>query len=109
MLLANQCRPYEVEEGETDRTVNRWIEVMSEFFRGKKVLNWGRMRPYCTQILRDFAAIPKAGKQKIRVGMLGKSTSSTPLGNNNLEDLHSEGAEVVVPGLLDFASTVCTI
>ena len=104
MLLANQCRPYEVEEGETDRTVNRWIEVMSEFFRGKKVLNWGRMRPYCTQILRDFAAIPKAGKQKIRVGVVGEIyVKYSPLGNNNLEDfLHSEGAEVVVPGLLDF-------
>lgn len=104
MLLANQCRPYEVEPGQTDRTVDRWIDVMSEFFRGKAVLNWGRIKPYCQQILRDFAAIPRRQEKRIRVGVVGEIyVKYSPLGNNNLEDfLASEGAEVVVPGLLDF-------
>jgi predicted nucleotide-binding protein (sugar kinase/HSP70/actin superfamily) len=55
-------------------------------------------------IVDDFAAIPKIKKDIVKVGIVGEIyVKFSPLGNNNLEQfLLDEGAEVVVPGLLDF-------
>ena len=56
------------------------------------------------QIVADFAAIPKREKETVKVGIVGEIfVKYSPLGNNNLEQfLVDEGAEVVMPGLLDF-------
>jgi predicted nucleotide-binding protein (sugar kinase/HSP70/actin superfamily) len=56
------------------------------------------------RIAADFAKIEKSGEPKVRVGIVGEIyIKYSPLGNNNLEDfLFSEGAETVVPGLIDF-------
>ena len=56
------------------------------------------------QILKDFAAIPRSKKPKIRVGIIGEIyVKYSPLANNHLEDfLISEGCEPVVPTLLEF-------
>ncbi len=63
-----------------------------------------QMRDIFDAICADFAAIPVAGEQKVRVGVVGEIyVKYSPLGNNNLEQfLLSEGAEPVVPGLTDF-------
>ena len=55
-------------------------------------------------MVRDFANIPKIDVKQVRVGVVGEIfVKYSPLGNNNLEKfLTSEGAEVVVPGLMDF-------
>ena len=102
--LANQCRPYEVEPGTTDALIARWSDQLIAMF----AKNWGRskkdMRHQMEQIAADFAAIPLAGEQKTRVGIVGEIyVKFAPLGNNNLEDfLLSEDCEPVVPGVTDF-------
>lgn len=55
-------------------------------------------------ILSRFAEIPREKEEKVKVGVVGEIyVKYSPLGNNNLEQfLTDEGAEVVVPGLLDF-------
>ena len=104
MLLANQCRPYEVEPGSTDKLVSQWIDRLVAFLSGQKVVHYRAVKKYYREIVQSFAALPRHGEKKPRVGIVGEIyVKYSPLGNNHLEDfLASEGAEVVVPGLLDF-------
>ncbi len=104
MLLANQCRPYEVEPGSTDALVSQWIDRLVDFLNSQKVVRYKAIKQFYHEIVQSFAALPRQGEQKPRVGIVGEIyVKYSPLGNNHLEDfLASEGAEVVVPGLLDF-------
>ena len=103
--VANQVRPYEVESGSADRMVKHWESKLIDAFQHGKGMNRKQMRGYFDQICTDFASIPVAGEPKVRVGVVCEIyVKFSPLGNNNLEDfLLSEGAEPVVPGLVDFA------
>lgn len=103
-LLSNQCTPYEVHKGDTSALVERWQQRLLEEFASTKIVRYGHIQKFYDQILSDFAKIPKTGEKKVRVGIVGEIyVKYSPLGNNNLEQfLLSEGAEVVVPGLLDF-------
>lgn len=103
MSLVNQVRPYEVNEGEAEALAARWTETLAgELGAGK--ISKRRARENYESIVRDFAAIPVAERETVRVGIVGEIfVKYSPLGNNDLERfLIREGAEVVVPGLLDF-------
>ncbi|MEM5779645.1 MAG: 2-hydroxyglutaryl-CoA dehydratase, partial [Lawsonibacter sp.] len=102
--VANQVRPYEVEEGDTDAMIGRWSQKLVDAFQAGKGMSRGQMRTIFDEICADFAAIPVAGEPKIRVGVVGEIyVKFAPLGNNNLEQfLLNEGVEPVVPGLTDF-------
>lgn len=104
MLLANQCRPYEVTPGETDTLVDKWAERLTAEMKGRGPLSYSKVRANYKKIIEDFAAIVRSSENKVRVGIVGEIyVKFSPLGNNHLEDfLLSEGAEVVMPGLLDF-------
>lgn len=104
MSLANQCRPYEVEKGAADRVVEVWRTRLADEFKGVTALRKARIHKNLKEIVQDFAKIELLKEPKIRVGVVGEIyVKYSPLGNNNLEAfLQSEGAEVVVPGLLDF-------
>ena len=104
MLLSNQTRPYELEAGQTDRLVERWAARLSQQMRGRGLLSYRKVQENYQAMIADFAAIPRTQEEKVRVGVVGEIyVKFSPLGNNNLEDfLRSEGAEVVVPGLMDF-------
>ena len=103
-LLSNQCTPYEVQKGDTQAMVNRWQKRLLDEFASTRIVHYSHIQKFYDEILADFAKIPKTGEKKIRVGIVGEIyVKYSPLGNNNLESfLLSEGAEVVVPGLLDF-------
>ncbi len=104
MHIANQCRPYELEAGDTDRVVNQWIETLTSRWDGKKVVSYRHLKSCFRRMLADFDAIPKSGVKKPRVGIVGEIyVKYSPMGNNRLEEfLLSEGMEVVLFGLLDF-------
>ena len=104
MLLANQCRPYEIERGESDRLVDRWSRRLTGEMKGRGLLSYHQVKQNYRAILRDFAAVPRRKEEKVKVGIVGEIyVKFSPLGNNNLEEfLLQEGAEPVVPGLLDF-------
>jgi predicted nucleotide-binding protein (sugar kinase/HSP70/actin superfamily) len=104
MLLSNQCRPYEVHKGSTEALAKRWEERLIEEFRLPGKLSYREMVKNFERITADFSRIERKGEPKVRVGIVGEIyVKYSPLGNNNLEEfLLSEGAEPVVPGLIDF-------
>ena len=103
MDLVNQSKPYEVNEGDSEALADKWTEKLTRQMTTGKISRSAAKKNYAL-IIEDFAKIPKQGKPKPKVGIVGEIfVKFSPLGNNNLEDfLVSEGAEVVVPGLLDF-------
>lgn len=104
MLLANQCRPYETNKGETNQKVKDWTEKLVAEFQFSKNLKYKHIVENFTLIAKDFTNIKLEKTEKMKVGVVGEIyVKYAPLGNNSLEAfLASEGAEVVVPGLLDF-------
>ena len=103
MALANQVRPYELEKGAADALCDRWTDVLVKEL-ASKTINYGHIKKNYDAIVADFAKIPREKREAVRVGIVGEIyVKFSPLGNNGLEKfLQSEGAEVVMPGLLDF-------
>ncbi|MBQ9759934.1 MAG: 2-hydroxyacyl-CoA dehydratase [Clostridia bacterium] len=103
MSLVNQCRPYERNVGESRALATEWTARLAREMYEEK-LSYERVKETYRRIIRDFKAIPCDRVPKPRVGIVGEIfVKYSPLGNNRLEDfLVQEGAEVVVPGLLDF-------
>ena len=104
MLLRNQCRPYEIRKGESEELAQAWTDRIAKEMDGQSKISYRKVRENYRKILEDFNRIPRAEVKKTRVGIVGEIfVKYSPLGNNNLEDfLVKEGAEVTVPGLLDF-------
>ena len=104
MLLVNQLRPYETHTGAAQALAEAWTQRLGrELGAGSKIALTRLKRNY-RAILADFGKIECVPRDTVRVGVVGEIfVKYSPLGNNNLEDfLVSEGAEVEVPGLLDF-------
>jgi predicted nucleotide-binding protein (sugar kinase/HSP70/actin superfamily) len=104
MMLANQCRPYEIEKGATDRLVESWINRLTEEYKLPRNLKYKNIKANLEKITAEFAALKVTTEEKIRVGIVGEIyIKYAALGNNNLEEfLLSENVETVVPGLMDF-------
>lgn len=107
--LANQCRPYEIVEGETDRRIAKWVERLVAEFPKKGAFRRPHVVENFNAIVDDFASIPVHRTKKTRVGVVGEIyIKYAPLGNNNLEQfLFDEGCEPVVPGIMDFIIFKC--
>ncbi|MGN0621894.1 MAG: 2-hydroxyglutaryl-CoA dehydratase [Porcipelethomonas sp.] len=101
MSLYNQCKPYELNPGDTDRVRDKWQKKLPPIFDEREFLS---CKKYYRMILDDFAAIRRSDKKKIRVGIVGEIyVKYSPLANNHLEEfLLSEGCEPIVPALLEF-------
>ena len=102
MAIVNQVRPVEKNKGEAMALCRKWADVLVKDL--EHGINARRMRKNYRAIIRDFAKIPREDRKPVRVGVVGEIyVKFSPLGNNYLDDfLVSEGAEVVMPGLLDF-------
>lgn len=105
MWLSNQCRPYEVNKGDTDALVVKWEEQLSTEYNKAINLTLKKVKSNLEKIVIDFTKIKRNNRKKVRVGVVGEIyVKFAPLGNNNLEAfLQKEDCEVVVPGLMDFA------
>lgn len=104
MLLRNQCRPYEIKKGESQRLADLWTDKLAKEMTDDRTVSYKKVKANYKRIIADFRNIPRAEVKKPRVGIVGEIyVKYSPLANNSLEDfLVSEGAEVTVPGLLDF-------
>ena len=104
MLLRNQCRPYEIRKGESEELALAWTDRLAKEMDTGAKISYKKVRENYRKIIADFERIPRAEQKRVRVGVVGEIfVKYSPLGNNNLEDfLVKEGAEVTVPGLLDF-------
>ena len=102
--LRNQCLPYEVAKGVTEKLTSHWTDRLVAMFGHGQGLGKSDMKKVMTDIAADFAKIDRQSPQKTRVGIVGEIyVKFAPLGNNGLEEfLLSEGCEPVVPGLTDF-------
>lgn len=109
MCIANQCRPYEITPGETDALVDKWRNLILDEWKTSRIISYKQILNKYPDILNDFSAIPKRDEKRPRVGIVGEIyVKYSPMGNNNLEDfLLEEGAEPVVPGLMDFCMYCC--
>ena len=109
MSLVNQTKPYETEPGAAERLAAHWTEVLTDQMKQAKRISYRKVQKNYQTIIKDFSELPKTEKNKIRVGVVGEIfVKYSPLGNNHLEQLLvNEGAEVCMPGLLDFCLYCC--
>lgn len=103
MSLTNQVKPYEKKRGEAEKLAEKWTNTLSnELVSG--TVSYKRVKANYDKIIAQFGEIEVERRDTVKVGVVGEIfVKFSPLGNNNLERfLYDEGAEVVVPGLLDF-------
>ena len=103
MTLVNQTRPYELEKGTAQKLADEWTEILGTEL-GTDRVSYKDVKENYRRIIDSFARIPVEKRPAVKVGVVGEIfVKYSPLGNNNLEQfLTDEGAEVVVPGLIDF-------
>ena len=107
MKCLYRTRPYEKVRGSADALHEKWRDIVIEAFAGGHGrYGFGKI---CRSIVEDFDSLElDESVKKPRVGITGEIlVKYMPLANNNLvELLEAEGAEAVVPDLLDFI-TMC--
>jgi len=99
-----RMRPYEEAKGTTDELHKKWLKICRDFVSEKKP-SFFKFRRLCARMIREFDTIPvNEVKKKPRVGVVGEIlVKFHPSANNHLTDLlEKEGAEPVVPDLMDF-------
>ena len=103
MSLVNQVRPYETNNGEAEALADRWTAKLGQELANEKI-RYSKVKENYKAIIADFAKIPMVKTDRPKVGIVGEIfVKYSPLANNDLERfLIKEGAEVVVPGLIDF-------
>ena len=103
MRCIYRMRPYEATPGSVEAVHQKWLKVTQEFVSAKHI-SLRKFNKLCKEIIRDFDSIPLLDIKKPRVGIVGEIlVKFSPAGNNHLvELLESEGAEAVVPDLIDF-------
>lgn len=101
MSLYNQCKPYEVQAGASDKAREDCVKIILDAFDKKR---HRRYKKITRALLERFKEVKRSGEQKVKVGIVGEIyVKYSPLGNNRLEEfLLSEGCEPVVPALMDF-------
>ena len=105
MYLRNKVQTYEINKGETQTLVDKWLKKISDQFANKKGISHGDVKKNLNQMAKEFDAIQvDLSHKKPRVGIVGEIyIKYASLGNNHLEDfLVSQDAEVMVPGLYGF-------
>jgi len=107
MMLVNQTKPYETQKGAAQALADEWTARLAAEMSSRH--NYAMVKRNYRRILDSFAALPMEKRDAVKVGIVGEIfVKYSPLGNNQLEQfLVDEGAEVVIPGLLDFCLYCC--
>ena len=103
MKCVYRMRPYELEPGIVNRKHKIWEQRVISFLEGSSVSH-GQFKKMCREMVHEFDLIPISDEKKPRVGIVGEIlVKFLPDANNHLvELLEEEGAEAVMPDLLDF-------
>ncbi len=103
MRCVYRMRPYETVPGSVEEVHQKWIQKCCDFL-GRKYLSFNTYKQMCREMIAEFDAIPVLDIKKPRVGVVGEIlVKFSPAANNRLvELLEHEGAEAVVPDLMDF-------
>lgn len=103
MRCIYRMRPYETEKGSVEKVHQKWLKICCDFL-SKKHLSFRKFNQICREMIEDFDSIPILDVKKPKVGIVGEIlVKYMPVANNYLVDLlEAEGAEAVVPDLVDF-------
>ena len=103
MRCLYRMRPYEKVKGSANAMHEKWEKVCKDFVSSKHP-TMGQFKKLCRDIIHDFDNLPITDEKKPRVGIVGEIlVKFLPAANNHLVDLlESEGAEAVMPDLIDF-------
>ncbi|MFI3208256.1 MAG: acyl-CoA dehydratase activase-related protein [Eubacteriales bacterium] len=98
-----RMRPYEAIPGSTNQMHDKWREKATTFLN-KSYPSRHEFNSLCRKMIEDFDSIDTLDIKKPRVGVVGEIlVKFSPAANNQLVDLlEQEGAEAVVPDLMDF-------
>lgn len=104
MLLKNQVRSYEVNKGDADALISKWVKELSNQFKHRKGYTPKGMERNMRAIVEDFAKIPLNKVEKTKVGIVGEIyVKYSSMANNDLENfLVEQDCEVMVPGIMGF-------
>ena len=103
MRALYRVRPYETVPGSANALHEKWkrkcIAFLTQKHPGRR-----QFKKICKEIIEDFDHLPMLEIKKPRVGIVGEIlVKFAPAANNYLvELLEQEGAEAVVPDLIDF-------
>lgn len=103
LRMVHKVRPYEKVKGSTDALYDKWVQKCREHLE-----NGGKLSEYkknVRQMVKEFDTLEIDDQMiKPKVGVVGEIlVKYHPTANNNIiEVLEHEGAEVVIPDLMDF-------
>ncbi|WP_276882034.1 acyl-CoA dehydratase activase-related protein [Anaerococcus tetradius] len=99
--VSNATRPYEVNDGETNRLKEAWLYKCKQLAPD---LDNNSYKQIVGKLVADFDNIERKNKKLPKAGIVGEIlVKFLPEANNHLLDiLEEEGAEVILPDLTDF-------
>ena len=103
MRVLYATRPYEAKAGSANALHEKWKAICIRSLQ-KHSLSMAEFNRNIRGIVHDFDELPRRDVQKPKVGIVGEIlVKFSPLANNHVvELLEAEGAEAVMPDLLDF-------
>ncbi|MGN0299025.1 MAG: acyl-CoA dehydratase activase-related protein [Lachnospiraceae bacterium] len=103
MRVLYATRPYEAVPGSANALHEKWKKKCIQA-TGKKQIDWPEFKRNIRGIIHDFDNLPLLNIKKPKVGVVGEIlVKFLPAANNHIVDLlEKEGAEAVMPDLLDF-------
>ena len=103
MRVLYATRPHEAKAGSANALHEKWKAICIKSLQ-KHSLSMAEFNRNIRGIIHDFDELPRRDVQKPRVGIVGEIlVKFSPLANNHVvELLEAEGAEAVMPDLLDF-------
>ncbi|HAG12641.1 MAG TPA: hypothetical protein DCG49_02135 [Ruminococcus sp.] len=101
LILTQQVRPYEREAGAANRCRDKWYGILGSELKAFRNLKISVMLRRFSEITADFAAIPRTGEKKRRIGIVGELyTKYCALGNwDMVQFLEDSGCESFTNGL----------
>ncbi len=102
MRVLYRTRPYEAIPGSANQLYEKWNAIAEEMF--KERVSFKAFHKLLKNIIHDFDNLPLKPIKKPRVGVVGEIlVKFHPTANNQIvETIEREGAECVMPDLLDF-------
>ncbi|MDO4961459.1 MAG: acyl-CoA dehydratase activase-related protein, partial [Eubacteriales bacterium] len=103
MRVLYATRPYEQVPGSANALHEKWKNKVIRHLK-KSAPATAEFNKNIRGIIKEFDELPRTDEKKPRVGIVGEIlVKFSPLANNNIvELLESEGAEAVMPDLMDF-------
>ena len=101
MRMLYRTRPYEMQPGAADRLCAQWSETCKAALARPRIRTFHRT---IRRMVKAFDSLPLSEGRKLRVGVVGEIlVKFHPTANNEIiRVIESEGAEAVVPDLVDF-------